>query len=120
MQNKEFTNSHDYAHAMKLVADFLLSKPAFNLPDYEDGFSAKLYYYADKAGFLAAARALGGVKNVTDERYFCLTNKLPRSQFSISAERSAVCRLIEPAKPAMYDCEPLLSQTEEQELSHAE
>ena len=34
-----------------------------------------------------------------------------------SAERDVLCRLIEPARPAKYECEPLLSAEEEAQIS---
>jgi len=35
------------------------------------------------------------------------------------AFRTAACRIVEPARPAVYDCEPLLSAIEEEALSAA-
>lgn len=32
------------------------------------------------------------------------------------AGRTLVCRLVEPAKPAVYECEPLLSEAEEAQI----
>ena len=34
-------------------------------------------------------------------------------------DRDAVCRIVEPAKPAVYECEPLLSVDEENEIGGA-
>jgi hypothetical protein len=36
---------------------------------------------------------------------------------TLSVPRSAVCRIVEPAKPAVYECEPLLSDQEEATIS---
>jgi len=39
--------------------------------------------------------------------------------FDVEVARNAVCRLVKPAQPAVYDCEPLLSQEEEESIGAA-
>lgn len=36
-----------------------------------------------------------------------------------SIQRSKVCRLVEPAKPAVYECEPILAEAEEAQIGAA-
>ena len=41
----------------------------------------------------------------------------PNTQFQARVDRSVVCKIVEPAKPAVYECEPLLSDEEEATLA---
>ena len=104
--------SHEYAVKLKELAELLLSKPEFSTPYSERTAYTCLYYWSDKANFLEAVKALGSGKKEwgkTDLTYVpAYTNML-----QIKVMRNAVCRLV---REAEYDCEPLLSQAEEEQV----
>jgi len=114
--------SHDYAKQLRILADALEAAPEFTLPSYSDVHYAEsglenLRYYEDKAGFLSAVKALGTGRKVMTDRSITLV--AANGLLHISANRDAVCRIIKPAQPAEYECEPLLSQAEEAQLDGA-
>ena len=110
--------SHEYARQMQAVAQWLLDKPEFKLPDYETEYSERLNYFSDKEGFIRAAKVLGGKKDVShDGDYRLVTEHLSGFRFTLVANRNAVCRIVKPAQEAEYECEPLLTQQEEEEVN---
>jgi hypothetical protein len=52
-----------------------------------------------------------------DHKQITLTHETAAVNITASIERDKVCMLKEPARPAVYDCEPLLSQEEEATLT---
>jgi hypothetical protein len=109
--------SHEYAKKLRIAADFFLSKPEFKLRNSPLLFAS---YWADKDGFLAAVKALGkGEKKYEGESLKFIVTVAPDLTFDVEVSRSAVCRLVKPAQPAEYECEPLLSQEEESSLGGA-
>ena len=113
--------SHEYAHKLNALADFLLSRPVFDLPTYQKGIDQWLSYFSNKDGFLAAFRALSpGKKEYTEGQYgelkFTPDGVDEKLGWFIKVSRSVVCTLVKPAQPAVYDCEPLLSAAEEAEM----
>lgn len=104
-------NSHEYAKQLRVLADFLDSKPEFET-------KCKLYAffsYYEKDDFLAAVKAVGsGKKEFTDnEIQFLPVINDNFIHLRLTAPRSAVCRLVQEAK---YECDPLLSPEEEAAL----
>ena len=100
--------SHEYANELKKTAEHLLSRP-------EVEFDTKPFLFVgfyEKAPFVAAARAMGSGKkefSSCDDLHFtpdgtCLT---------LSIARSLVCRKIQDVK---WECEPLLSESEIEQL----
>jgi|SRR5580765_5191063 len=108
--------SHEYAREIAKIATGLLDRPEFEMPDYYDPKYKKCYllidYFADKDGFLAAAKALGTVtKQVVEEDYILTPQFAPMLQ--VHANRNSLCKLVQPAK---WECEPLLSPQEEAQV----
>ena len=52
----------------------------------------------------------------TPTGYLNLNHETPAAYIKAYIQRSVVCTLVEPAKPAVYNCEPLLSIEEEAAL----
>jgi len=104
--------SYEYAEKLKQQAEFLLARPEFPMPKYEDGKRGLWYMWeSSKPAFLAAVKALGpGKKELTDEYVKFFPTDGP---IHVYIDRKVVCKLV---RPAEYDCESLLSQAEEQTL----
>ena len=100
-------NSHELARKWIDVAERLLDKPAFALPDYEDG-ERSINYFSDKKEFLNAIRSLGsGEKDLSDLNYMKFR---PFSGLYIAVNRETVCRKVQEVK---WECEPLFSPEEQ-------
>jgi hypothetical protein len=80
------------------------------------------FYPEDKQMFLNQARIfpkpLTKVIEDPDGSYpkMCLENKGKGIWLRTVISRDVVCKVVKPATPAVYDCEPLLSQDEEESL----
>jgi hypothetical protein len=110
--------SHEYAERLQKVADLLAESPEFELPSYMDSYlnqygAARVRFYNDKEPFLAAVRALGSGRKGGNEQDL----EFIHGDLRLIVNRSAVCRLVKPAQPAEFECDPLLSQAEESELT---
>jgi hypothetical protein len=70
-----------------------------------------------KAAFLSLAKLLPRplVKRSTNNEYQ-LVGENDAIRFEAAITRSQVCTLVEPAKPAVYDCPSILSEAEEAAL----
>ena len=102
--------SHAYARAVIQAAEYILSKPEFDMETTQP----RLYigWFWDKELFLAAVRALGEGKKEysgTDLRY-CVTHG---AEITCTIPRDKVCRKVQEAK---WECEALLSPEEEATL----
>lgn len=106
--------SHDYARDLQKMADWLLTRPAFETGGYSRGHHYFRFYEKDQ--FVDAAKSLGtGKKQFTaDEISFKV--ELPFGSINIEAPRNIVCRLV---RPAEYECDPFLSPEEEKSLGGA-
>lgn len=73
-----------------------------------------LYHWGQKETFLALAKILPRplTKKYTETDVF-LEYRNDAIDVSAQISRNKVCELVEPAKPAVYRCEPLLSEAEE-------
>ena len=106
--------SHDWALNIQAFAEFLLSRPEFEISYSFPTETRQMTFWSDgKDQFLAAAKALGtGKKEFTDnEVKFTVAHEW--GEFTIKAARAVVCRLV---KPAEYECDPFLSPDEEKQL----
>jgi hypothetical protein len=74
-----------------------------------------------KDDFLALAKVLPRplVKEYSDTE-FILKLKTDSMRLQVSIERSKVCTLIEPAREAVYECLPLLSEEEDTSIDTGE
>lgn len=76
------------------------------------------YGMGEKAAFLATAKAMP--RPITKEykdKDIRLEYKSKGLEIAVRIDRDAVCHIVEPAKPAVYSCEPILSQIEEESLA---
>ncbi len=103
------------ADALDTIADATVTQPYVTF-----------YHYAEneKDGFLALAKVFPRPFTKTYEDGergdIILQHETPAVRIRALIKRSAVCRIVEPAKPAVYDCTPLLSAEEESSLEHSE
>ena len=75
--------------------------------------------YGHKKSFLNLMRLMPRPfeKEYDNSNLIVSKSDLTAIQFQARVDRSAVCTLVEPAKPAVYKCEPLLSDKEEAALT---
>ena len=99
-------NSHEYAVAIRKQAEYLESKPQFEIPSYVKE-TETFWYMHDKEGFVSAVRAVGAGRKEIGIEYvdFYPTN----APIRIKIERNSICKLV---RAAEYDCEPFLSHEE--------
>lgn len=102
-------NSHEYARELQKTVDHLLARPEVELENYAAPYQFLSFYDKDK--FIAAARAMGSGKKEfsRDELKF----RPDGTCIIMSIGRDKVCRLVQEAK---YECEPILSSYEVEEL----
>lgn len=111
--------SREVATELRKLADALDTIPETEIKRPYVSF----YHHSEseKEGFLAIARVLP--HPLTKDYGEDLTDKLTVEYktdaiiASASIPRFLVCRIVEPAKPAVYDCQPLLSAEEEMGIS---
>ena len=109
--------SHAIAAELRKLADSIEKMPDVDMP------STRIFMSADdKTCFLnAVARMPRPLKKsvfMPNSNYPKMLLEYENSGFFITAmvAQSLTCTLIEPAKPAVYKCEPILSADEESEL----
>lgn len=112
--------SRDYATKLRELADWLDQRQEFPMGDGERPFVALNYF--DRESFTAAVRATKpGTKEITNGGYpqVKFRPSLPDSDtyFVISIARDKVCRKVQDVK---WECEPILSELDEQVLAEAE
>lgn len=107
----------EVAHELRKLADALEVEPETDLAQ------PMVTFYCDtKDQFLASARLLPRpLKKEFEEVRMELANDRHECPIWLRSviERTKVCILVKPAQPAVYDCEPLLSPDEENELGGA-
>jgi hypothetical protein len=82
------------------------------------------FYSFDKASFVAVAKLLPrplkkSVDDLDDEKYRRIRVRYGNDAIDVQASvaQSLICELIEPAKPAVYRCDPILSLDEIDEVA---
>ncbi len=108
-------NTREYAVELRKAADFLDSRPEFEV---ETGIYVSLdparahAGFYNKENFLQAAKALGNTtKKYTEGEYGKLELTSTESSFAINISRDKVCKKI-----VTYDCEALFSPEEVEAL----
>jgi hypothetical protein len=101
-------NTREYAVELRKAADFLDTRPAFELESYEKGTTRFTFW--DKALFVAAAKALGNAKKEYTP-YDDLRLTSTQAKVVLSIARDKVCRKI-----VTFECDPLFTPEEEKEL----
>ena len=110
----------EVAEELRRIADGLAAHPETEVQ------TAWLYFHCDtKALFLSTFSALLRplTKHYDADSAWArvrLEHKTPAVELECSVLRANVCEIVEPAKPAVYRCEPLLSDEEESTLTSAE
>lgn len=110
----------EVAQELRRIADVLDNNPETEVMRPDLSF----FHFSNKDDFMRLAKIFprpyekeyGGGEQYSRIR---LVHKTPSVEVTASIYRSAVCTLITPARPAEYDCEPLLSFEEESELESA-
>jgi hypothetical protein len=105
--------AHEVANELRKLADALDKEPDTQLTKPMVSF-----YNDTKDQFLATARLFPRPlkKDVSGERYLLENDSSSTVWWRSVADRKLVCAVIEPAKPAVYDCPPLLTELEEHDL----
>lgn len=107
--------SHQFAKRLREMAEILEARTEFEMPSEPHAYQN----FYDKDEFVAAARALGAGKKTFTTGAFpelqFVPNALPEMQLYIN--RDKVCRRIQ---SETWECEPMLSPTDEKELIVAE
>lgn len=97
----KINNTREASTWLRTIADFLDSRPEFNLEHY----SPEVFHFYDKDTFVAAAKALGNAnKNVDDGEYAYFRLVSTASPVTLTISRDKVC-----TKKVVYNCEPLFS-----------
>jgi hypothetical protein len=112
-------SSRVFAANLRKLAEWLDSKPEFPVTN-EKASNWYMNFHEDKESFLQAVRAIGagrkedGQLGKSELRFVATTPT--GTEFAVEVYRSSLCRLVRPAQEAVYECEPLLSQAEMEEV----
>jgi hypothetical protein len=106
------------AKASEIAAE--LRKLAESFDSISDSIDIPYLYVAthhyEKDSFLAVARAMPRPVKKGETNYSIpeinLRYKSNAIDFYVSIPKSLTCEIVEPAKPAVYKCDPILSQLE--------
>lgn len=109
-----------FAAELRKLADAVEPLARINGSSYVKPWLYISYRYGGdlaKQTFLEVAQALPKPfkKEYTDSE-LKLTYTSAALEVNLAIERSSVCEIVEPAKPAVYRCEPLLSDDEDSEI----
>ena len=104
------STTHDWARELHQTAEFLLSREAVEIPKIPE---TRGWFFSEKEVFLNLVRALKPGKKEMSTSYVDFFPAGAHIQLTIN--RDLVCRRLNPE----YECEPLLSQAEEQELEES-
>ncbi|HLW51247.1 MAG TPA: hypothetical protein VKW06_00260 [Candidatus Angelobacter sp.] len=114
---EKLPTSHDLARALQQTAEWLLSRPSFQIEERFDAMTWQSINFSQKDKFLAAVRAIGTGKKAFRPHEVEVKAEIPGGRIYLKAPRDLVCRLI---RPAEYECDPFLSPEEEKQLGGAE
>lgn len=112
------TTAGEIAIELRKLADALDKEPTAEI----EPISITSYHIGvqQKSGFLALARLLPRplAKEYSNTNLELVYGHPWRTPIAFTADipRSAICELVEPAKPAVYRCDPILSDEEEAAL----
>ena len=118
-EHEMMTTTGAVAIELRRVADALDKEPEAPIESPVLGFYCDSYTANDKgkSGFLALARIMPRpLEKKPDDITFRLNYKTDALFVSMQISRKMVCKLVKPAQPAEYECEPLLSDGEEAAL----
>jgi hypothetical protein len=107
-------NSYEYARQLKKIADYIFSRPEFEVDSTP---SAYLGHYWEREKFITMAKALGGVEKDYSGSELKIIKTIGEARLWASIARDKVCRKVQEAK---WECEPLLSVEEVEQLGTEE
>ena len=103
------TELRKFADSLDRVPDAEVSRPFMNF--------GRDYLANDKERFLSIARFMPRpIKKEYTDRELKLNYESPALYIFANIDRADVCELVEPAKPAVYRCDPILSDDEVESL----
>jgi hypothetical protein len=104
----------EVANELRRIADALETDPDLKIEPY-----FIIDTETNKDAFIALAKIMPKpmTKGIDFEGTTYEDFKLKHSFWCIKILRSAYCRILEPAKPAVYDCPSILSEEEESTLT---
>lgn len=113
--------AHELATELRKLADSFDVQPEAAIRQVSFSF-----YCDTKDEFLATARFIPRPFKKSEDSYgheryrrIRLINETPSVRFNVSVEKVLTCELVEPAKPAVYRCVPILSLEEDAVLTEA-
>lgn len=111
--------AHEVATELRKLADSLDTTPDATVSQAFVSFNNKYEGESAKDKFLAIANAMPKPFK-KDYTYLDLTLRYRTPAIDVwnSIMRTSICRLIKPAQPAEFECEPLFSTEEEAQLDH--
>lgn len=110
----------DFITGLRELADFLEANPCLPVPvNPYLGSSVTNYGEPEKTklALQAVARCPGPWKKELDDSVLTLVKDFHCVEYRVTCNRTHVCKMVEPAKPAVWDCEPILSAKEFEELT---
>jgi hypothetical protein len=104
----------EVAAELRRVAGALEQEPEAELTQP----SLTFFSWDQKAQFFNAVKLLPRpMDKESKDGYIKVKHEAPGLRFEASIRQEKVCTLVEPAKPAVYKCEPLLSPEEEEQIA---
>ena len=110
----------EFITGLRELADYLENNPDLPIP-HDPYLPVCVTSYGEpektKLAIKAAARCPGPWKKELGESFLSLTKYFHGVKYGVICDRDHVCTMVEPAKPAVWDCEPLLSAKGFEELT---
>ena len=109
------TTAGAVAQELRRIADALDKEPTLEIAPYLS-ISAK---FDDVEGFRKLAKIMPRpmTKKIAFEGETYEDFVLESEFWNIKIPRKTICKIIQPARPAIYDCPPVLSEEEEAEMT---
>ena len=110
MQNSKMTTEGLVA-GLRQIADYYEAHPDSILP-----YVTVMAFPETREQFLAEAKRLAAGAKIEKslapykEEYFRITRTFGTVNIEVEIRQALLCRLLEPARPAVYDCPPLLEE----------
>ena len=109
----------EFITGLRELANYLENNPDAPIPS-SACLSVSVTDYYNPSGTKYAlgqvARCPGPWQKELDDSYLTLIKEFHGVKYMVICARDHVCTMVEPAKPAVWDCEPLLSAKEFEEL----
>lgn len=110
----------EFITGLRELADYLENNPEAPIPS-NAYIGVSVTDYGNPAGtryrLEIVARCPGPWQKELDDSFLTLIKDFHGVKYRVMCARDHVCTMVEPAKPAVWDCEPLLSAKEFEELT---